>query len=645
MRTVIIFCLCLFTFTVQAQDDVNYTYMDSLFQQLPEVLVKGERPVVKAERGKLIYDLPRMVERLPVNNAYEAVKELPGIVEQDGNLTLGGRGITVVINGKVSTLDKEDLRTVLENTPVSRLEKAEIMYAAPARYRIRGAMVNVILKSNIGQKPALSGEVAAMYEQSRREDIAGRGNLLYTSRRFSVDVMYSYGFKHTTFGLDKQSWHTMAGEVHELDLKTEAKGYGGRHNLRLGADYDFGKKNLLSVVYNTQYRYGQDCTKMRGTAHSDKTDDGDRQLHNVAADYQSSFGLSAGMDFLFFSSPSQTFLQKDMQSVRQTLNYDSNQRINRWLFYANQLHSLQGGTEINYGVKYTTTHDNSYQFYRDGETGALIPDNSEKLLRKEYTLNMYTGASHSFGKKFSAEVSLAAELYHAEGRHSWMLYPTVNTTYTPADGHTLQMSFTSNRKYPAYWQLQPIIQYVDSYTEAHGNPDLKPSSNYSLDLNYLYKNRYMIGVNYNYTPDYFMQLPYQLPDRLAEVDQFVNYDFQKRWTIQTMASYKVSTWWNGRIFAFGLFSHDKNSHFHDIAFNRHKFSVILNTTNTFILSKKPNIIGTLAGFYQSRAIQGVYNLSPICNISTSLQWTSPDGKTKVILKGNEIGRASCRERV
>ena len=74
MRTVIIFCLCLFTFTVQAQDDVNYTYMDSLFQQLPEVLVKGERPVVKAERGKLIYDLPRMVERLPVNNAYEAVK-------------------------------------------------------------------------------------------------------------------------------------------------------------------------------------------------------------------------------------------------------------------------------------------------------------------------------------------------------------------------------------------------------------------------------------------------------------------------------------------------------------------------------------------------------------------------------------------
>ena len=83
------------------------------------MLVKGERPVVKAERGKLVYDLPRMVERLPVNNAYEAVKELPGIVEQDGNLTFGGRSITLVVNGKVSTLDKDDLKSVLQNTPVS----------------------------------------------------------------------------------------------------------------------------------------------------------------------------------------------------------------------------------------------------------------------------------------------------------------------------------------------------------------------------------------------------------------------------------------------------------------------------------------------------------------------------------------------
>lgn len=640
MKKIFSLCLCLFALYAQAQDDANNAYVDSLFQQLPEVMIRGERPVVKAERGKLVYDLPRLLDKLPVSNAYEAVKELPGVLEQNGTLTLGGQAVTLVLNGKVSTLGKEDLRTVLEATPVSRLEKAEVMYAAPARYHIRGAMINVVLKSAVGQRPSLSGEVAGTYTQSRRADVMGRGSLLYTSKRLSADLMYSYGYRRSAWGLEKQSWHTMDGQVYELDLHTKASGSGGRHNARLGLDYDLGNKNNLSLVYNAQYRYGTDCTTMRGTADSDKRTDGHRQLHNLKADYRSSFGLSAGMDFLFFESPEQSSLRKVMQGAEQQLTDENCQRINRWLLYLNQVHTLADKTELNYGVKYTTTHDNSYQWQRDDYNDQLIPDNSVKELRKEYTLNLYGGASHSFGKKLSAEVSLATELYHARARHSWMCYPTLNLTYTPADGHTLQTSFTSDREYPDYWQLQPIVQYVDSYTEAHGNPDLRPSSDYSVDLGYLYRNKYMLGVNYDYTPDYFVQLPYQLPDRLAEVNQVVNYDFRRRWTLRAMTSYHVGQWWKGRFFVFGIFSHDKNSCFHDVPFDRHKFSIVFNTTNTFIISKRPNLTGSLTGFYQSRAIQGVYNISPLCNISASLQWTSPNGKARVMLKGNDLFQTS-----
>lgn len=60
MKKIFSLCLCLFALYAQAQDDTNKAYVDSLFQQLPEVMIRGERPVVKAERGKLVYDLPRM---------------------------------------------------------------------------------------------------------------------------------------------------------------------------------------------------------------------------------------------------------------------------------------------------------------------------------------------------------------------------------------------------------------------------------------------------------------------------------------------------------------------------------------------------------------------------------------------------------
>ena len=59
----------------QSQEPVdsikNIGYMDSLFQELPEVMIIGERPIVKAEQGKLVYDVPRLVGNLPVDNAYD----------------------------------------------------------------------------------------------------------------------------------------------------------------------------------------------------------------------------------------------------------------------------------------------------------------------------------------------------------------------------------------------------------------------------------------------------------------------------------------------------------------------------------------------------------------------------------------------
>ena len=53
MKNLLTICFCWFALSVWGQQDTTFLYMDSLFQQLPEVLVRGERPVIKAEKGKL----------------------------------------------------------------------------------------------------------------------------------------------------------------------------------------------------------------------------------------------------------------------------------------------------------------------------------------------------------------------------------------------------------------------------------------------------------------------------------------------------------------------------------------------------------------------------------------------------------------
>lgn len=129
----------------QSQDSLD-TYIDSIYHELPEVMIKGERPIVKATQGKLVYDIPRLINDLPVDNAYDAIKELPGVAEMNGSITLAGQGVTVVIDGKVTTMSTEQLNTLLKSIPSSRIEKAEVMYSAPARYQVRGAMINICLK-------------------------------------------------------------------------------------------------------------------------------------------------------------------------------------------------------------------------------------------------------------------------------------------------------------------------------------------------------------------------------------------------------------------------------------------------------------------------------------------------------------------
>ena len=124
--------------------------LDSLYQTLPEVMITGERPIVKAAQGKLVYDLPRLIQNLPVDNAYDAVKELPGVIEMNGGLQLAGQGVTVILDGKVTTLSTEQLYSLLRSIPASRIEKAEVMYNAPARYQVRGALINITLKQSTG---------------------------------------------------------------------------------------------------------------------------------------------------------------------------------------------------------------------------------------------------------------------------------------------------------------------------------------------------------------------------------------------------------------------------------------------------------------------------------------------------------------
>ena len=96
---------------------------------LDEVVVRGERPLVKVEKGALSYDAAVLAERTTATTAFEALTRVPGIREQENDVILSGAGdVNLLINGKPSGMNREQLIMLLKSLPASEVGQIEVMY-------------------------------------------------------------------------------------------------------------------------------------------------------------------------------------------------------------------------------------------------------------------------------------------------------------------------------------------------------------------------------------------------------------------------------------------------------------------------------------------------------------------------------------
>lgn len=329
------------------------------------------------------------------------------------------------------------------------------------------------------------------------------------------------------------------------------------------------------------------------------------------------------------------YTNENTTETERNLTSGSEQTISKWMFTADQTHSLAHGWGLSYGVKGQFTSNKSYQNTLDKE-GNILPNATSSVDINERIWNIYAGFSKQINKAISLEASVAAEQYHSPIWDKWRIYPSLNALWNINENHLLNLSFSSNSEFPSYWSTMSSVFYSSTYTEIHGNPDLKPYSYYNVNLMWQIKRRYTLMAFASLKPDYFVQLPYQTTDRMAVIMKETNFDFSNSYGLQASAIFSAGKWLNGNVFAVGTYKHDKSCNFFDLPFNRMKLSVILGGTASVKLSSTQDLRLILNPFYQTKAIQGVYDISPVFRMDAKLQWSSHDGKWGVRLNGSNI---------
>ena len=640
-----IFLLGLFLLSVANVKAQTLTHTDSLTMEnmmhnLPEVMVKGSRPIVKAERGKLSYNMPLLLKQLPADNAYEALTRIPGISDATGSISFSGNEVTLIVNGQATTLTQEQLTERLKAMPAAQLAKAEVMLSAPARYHVRGMAINIVTKDYAGTNQ-LSGQIIGGMRQNKYANEFGNLYLSLQRGKFGLDAQYKYVNGNSYGESSRIANHPLGNNRVYYNDETGQKSFGITHNYRLGMNYAFSKNHRLDVAYTGHWDKRCSNSNTTGSSISGMHHDSHEYLHNVDVNYSLPFGLTLNGSYTYYRTPQQQALDgtmhtdESMPGTERNLTSGSEQTINKWMFTADQTHLLAHGWGLSYGVKGQFTSNKSYQTTIDKD-GTIQPNGTSSVDNNERIWNIYAGFSKQINKVLSLEASVAAEQYHSPIWDKWRIYPTLNALWHVNDNHLLNLSFSSNSEFPSYWSTMSNVFYSSTYSEIHGNPDLKPYSYYNVNLMWQIKRRYTLMAFASLKPDYSVQLPYQTKDRMAVIMKETNFNYENSFGLQASAMFSAGKWLNGNVFAVGIYKHDKSDYFFDLPFNRKKLTAVLGGTASIKFCHTQDLRLILNPFFQSKAIQGVYDVSPIFKMNAKIQWTSHDGKWGLRLNGSNI---------
>lgn len=598
------------------------------------VQIKGERIIMNTGNGHLTYNMETLLELFPADDAYEALTRIPGVVENDGTLTFGGRKATLIINGKVSSLSQEQIVERLRNIPASMIAKAEVMPSAPAKYHVHGMAINVIMKDFDGTNQ-FSGQLTGLYRQSKYGYGAIRSTVLYQHGKLGIDASFALGYGDAYGKVEHMAHHPLGCQRMDYSDRTDRKSRTDAQNLRIGLDYAFADKNRLNIAYTGNWQSSDANNISKGLETSLQHSDVNTYIHNVDANYTSPFGLNLSVSYTNYRNPRTQHLDGKLYENTRNLSVSSQQRINKWLLTADQTHSFKNGWELNYGIEAQMTGNVSYQTTLDAEGRPVVEANSS-VDYNERIVDIYAGFNKQITPAVSLEASVGAQQYHAQKWDEWRLYPTVNALWNIDKKNNLNFSFNSQAVYPSYWSTMSSIFYSSAYSEIWGNPDLKPQSSYNLDLMWQHGQRLTLSAFAMYMPDYFVQLAYQPSDRMAVIMKETNFNFANIHGLQATVRFNIGDWLNSTVAATATYHHDKSDHFFDLPFDRARLTGLFSSTTSIRLSKRQDLRLILNPFFQTRTLQGIYDIEPYFRLNSSLRWTSPNKKWSVVASGTNI---------
>lgn len=221
-------------------------------QNVKDVVVQGQKDIMQAGIDKKVYNV---AEDLNVNGgtANDILNRLPSVeVDQDGGVLLRGQGsVTVLIDGRPSSLSGSSGKTLLDALPANSIERVEIVTNPSAKYDPDGSsgIINIVLKKNklLGFNGMVSTNLAS---GDLKGGNVGEGTASLSYRNGNINVFGTYTARYL------EGYRNNYNDIRQdlstgtfiLDQNRTGTDLDAGQTFRFGTDINLNPRNTLGFV-------------------------------------------------------------------------------------------------------------------------------------------------------------------------------------------------------------------------------------------------------------------------------------------------------------------------------------------------------------------------------------------------------------
>ena len=555
--------------------DLGSILMASQSNNLKEVSVTADRPLIKQEVDRISYDIQADPESKALT-VLDMIRKVPLLsLDADDNIKLKGSGnYKILINGKPSTMVARSPKDVLRSMPASSIQKIEVITTPPAKYDSEGlaGIINIITTKKIDN--GYNGSLNLRYQGPVGGPGMG-GFVTVKQGKFGITGYGGTGF-YSSPNAENSTDRTSTGEV-----PTSLHSNGFRkfdNNYRYGGaelSYEIDTLNLLTVELNPYGGYNKSTATQQyrlfdGTQHINYDQLNKRRYgwdgFEATLNYQ--LGFKGHKDrLLTFSyknsgggNPMDNSLTFDNRLNFTDPNYmqHNDSRSREQTIQLDYVHPLKK-ISVEGGIK-GILRDNSSNFEYKGFndlTGDYQTDpsrtnkfNNNQDVVGAYNSYAYTLNDWGFKAGVRAEMTFVKADFISNGSNVNTNYfnviPTISINRKFKDMSNLNLGYTQRIQRPGIDNLNPFVDRSNPTSISTGNPDLKAVLSNNIELTYskFKKGSVNIGLNYYFANNTIQTVSVYNQAENITSSTFLNIGKDKKLTTNLNVNYPITSKWN-----------------------------------------------------------------------------------------------------